>query len=166
MSDELEAFLRRAAQKRQKRRPAEIVLIEPGQEPVIAEPIPRQPLRATPHLHQGSFPDATPSEIGSPIQPERQALRFDESARTGNAPKRTGTSDITQTENATRLADHQLGRLQRSAESQAVDHADDVQLQRRSDLATEILDMLQTPQGGRRAILLQEILTPPVHRWE
>jgi len=163
MSDELEAFLRRAAQKRQKRRPAEIVLIEPGQESAAAE---SRPLRATPPIRPSGSSVGTPPEIRTPAEPARQSLRFDESARTGEVPKRTGTSDITQTENATWLADHQLGRLQRSAESQAVDHADDVPIQGRSDLATEILDMLQTQDGGRKAILLQEILNPPLHRWE
>jgi hypothetical protein len=163
MSDELEAFLRRAAQKRQKRRPAEIVLIDPSDEPVIAEPVHVPP-------RQSSRPPRSRGELAPPspvvIPPKRPHLRHSEGAGSGELPSRVGTSDVTQVDHATRLSDHQLGRLQRSAESQAVDHADDLPSGQRSGLAMEILELLQTQDGARRAILLNEILTPPVHRWE
>jgi hypothetical protein len=164
MSDELEAFLRRAAQKRQKRRPAEIVLIEPGDEPIVAEPVSEPPRRTSrPPQYRGA-PAPTPPPPSKP--PERTPLRYAEGPLSRPAPSASELAESIRPENVNRLADHHLGNLQRSAESMAVDHADDQPSPPASNIAAEILEMLKAPGGGRRAILLQEILTPPTQRWE
>jgi hypothetical protein len=166
MSDELEAFLRRAAQKRQKRRPAEIVLIEPGDEPVVAEPVPeprRRPSRPPQYRGASTAPPAPPAQ---PPPPVRAPLRYAEGPLSGPGSTALEIAESLRPENVNRLADHQLGHLQRSAESIAVDHADERPRVLASNIAAEIFELLRTPGGGRQAILLQEILTPPTQRWQ
>jgi hypothetical protein len=163
MSDELEAFLRRAAQKRQKRRPAEIVLIEPGVEPLELEPVPERPSFASLPPHAETKSSAPPSrpEPPSPSRPGPPQRRGEKRQRreTPAAPQRRSLDEQP-------MAEHRLGDLQQQAESRRVEGVDEEGGVLGAHLAQEIIQMLQSPGGARRAFILQEILTPPVHRWE
>jgi hypothetical protein len=162
MSDELEAFLRRAAQKRQKRRTAEIVLIEPDAEPVAHQPVPeRRPL--TPRTPP---PTSSSSPLPTTAPPQRSQADRPGTRREMPQPTSPRPSTRRHEEDAPVLAEHHLGRLLQQAQPGPGEHGLGVERTASSDSAQEILELLTSPGGARKAFILQEILAPPSHRWD
>ncbi len=153
MADDLEEFLQRAAQRR-KKRPPKIVVLEPTPvEPeVVASPPPisRPPLRGE-------------SGHTEPVRAEPVRAEVASRKPSYEPETRVEQADNLMEAHLHEVFDHRLGSLSRPLTEQ---QRDDTQVAKEPTVADEIIEMFQTPQNVRRAVLLNEILTPPAHRWK
>ena len=146
MSDEIEEFLRRAAQRRAGRRPPPVIeILEPE---ASAPPVARQVDRG---------PSEQESSTISPLDDSLDTSEFDRRAsELGGA---VGKADDKLEAHLHETFDHSVGRLRegRRPTSASGAHA--------GLSAAALIASLKSPQEVRKAIILSEILTPPFQRW-
>ncbi|QDS89785.1 hypothetical protein EC9_39850 [Rosistilla ulvae] len=152
MADDIEAFLRRAAQRRKEqaaRKAAPAAKSRPEYTDSRAERTIRQ-VRPEEVVVEAEIVDdsAGISDLSS------RHLQADHLANT------VGQADDKMEAHIQKVFDHQVGRLA-SEPSEPVIHSvvDD-------DIAKTLISLLQTPQGVQQAFLLREIIDRPEHRWD
>lgn len=150
MADDIEAFLRRAAERRKQ---------QAGRKPTAA-PRPRP-----------EYTDSRRERHVKQVQPEDvviQAELVDDGSLGGLSNRHLQDTHLAETvENADenmdahiqQVFDHQVGRLSHRDQQPTSDVA------LSGDLTQAIILMLQSPQGLQQAILLSEIFERPIDRW-
>lgn len=148
MADDLEAFLQRAAQKRKKRPPAQIVVLEPKTaEPiVVAEPVPLA----------SELASIGAEAVASHVERHLDNQPFE--SRANQLGERVGLADDMLEDHLKQVFEHRLGTLRDELPVEAAEVLE-------RPMAEEVLDMFRSTANLRRAVLLNEILTPPDHRW-
>jgi hypothetical protein len=160
MADDLEAFLRQAAQRRAARKAAA------PQAPQPARAVP--PARSPEPLASRSLTrqDADIVEaVVVPVAHERLESHVDTTQfqrRAEHLGETVGLADEQLESHLQAKFEHRLGALDDApgmpGEVQRPPSAAEL-------LAREILQMLTSPHSVRKAIVLNEILSPPAHRW-
>ena len=194
LSKEIDDFLKRAAEKRGARPPAEVEVIEPAtrDEPVIVaevvQPARRQqPTRRPPQRKQPS----SPTGRGVAAHVKQNVDTSDVTERASHLGEQIGQTDERLEQRLHDKFDHQVGRLTSqptdtpAAESQAalephaaIDASYDIpDLPSLPDLdssqaatvtaaqVSPISPIFESPEDLRRAIILNEILRRPTDRW-
>jgi hypothetical protein len=151
MSNEIEEFLRRAAQRRAARQPPpDIEILDT---PVDVEIVEAEPVVA--------------EDVATHVAKHLNTREFSE--RTSHLGEHVGMADDDMDAHLHQKFDHKLGRLGGALKSQVSDSDasayEQPQAAPASSGATEIAKLLRTPQNVRNAIVLSEILTRPEHRW-
>ncbi len=159
MADDLEAFLRQAAQRRaQRQKPAQ-------PKPPPARPQtqpPRSP--ATPQRPPVSSPVVEAVVIPSLVQSRVDTSGFERRAE--QLGEEVGLADEAMEAHLQQKFDHQVGTLSdvghdEIESSEVFDPAGESG----ATAAADIVAMLKNPNTVRQAVLLSEILSPPHHRW-
>ena len=165
LSDEVEAFLKSVQQKQGQqrrtqprqppRRPSQPVMAEVVESPVLAPVVPTL-------VSEGGGFGRGASISGDSVAKEAESV--------GQQAQALGSAiDLTDERVAEQLHnkfDHQLGQF--GSSQSASDDTTEATSQRDGcsmDLATDLRRMLSDPYEVRRAIVLSEILNPPVDRW-
>jgi len=172
MPDDLDSFLQRAAQQRQRRKQAEIVILEPSAGDLV--PTSPPPRTIAPPVRQA--PPPRPSQprpvvvIAEPVAPPRGedvaqhvATHLDSrqfERRASHLGERVEQADDTMQAHLHQVFDHSVGSM--GAPGQVVQSGDDAAA---AQMSFEIMDTFRDADNLRRAIILNEILTPPSHRW-
>ena len=146
MSNDIEAFLRRAAQRRVGRKPPDIEILEPE----ILEP--EQPLVAD----TVSAIDAVASHVAQRMDTDE----FDK--RASHLGQRVGLADDAMEAHLHEKFDHRLGRLADTSGAGATKGATKGAT---AIDAAKVAQLLRTPNGLKQAIILSELLNRPEHRW-
>ncbi len=163
MADDLEAFLRQAAQRRaQRQKPA-----APKPIPTAPQSPPRQaPVAPTPVRRLVEVVDAVVvPAASSPLAPTRvDTSQFERRAE--QLGEEVGLADEAMEAHLHQRFDHQVGSFSEGGLSSVDTSAPAEQLRESgSSFAQEIAAMLRDPLSVRRAIVLGDILNPPTHRW-
>ena len=159
MADDLEAFLRQAAQRRAGRK-----------KPAPAQPAPQPPASAQSRRPQPARrpPPAQPQVVEATVIPEPTS-RLDMSVDTSDFERRAehlgeevGLADEHLETRLHDKFDHKLGALS----EQGRESHEELGLSS-ADLASanDILALIADPVSLRNAIVLSEVLAPPRHRW-
>lgn len=145
MPNDLEDFLRRAAQRRQQK-----AAQEKQQAP--------QPRREPPQ-----YTDSRTERVARNVEPDEQVQVAD----VVEDPLHSYAARLQQVEDAKRAAAHVQREAKRTSDQLAKKSAK--QLRRTSaatgNPATDLITMLKSPGGMQQAILLREIFDRPEHRW-
>jgi hypothetical protein len=167
MADDLEAFLRQAAQRRAERKktPAR------KQTRPEAQTQPAQPQRPTPQRRPSAPPDdgieiieadAVPDDLG------RLTTHVNTSAfgrRAEHLGEEVGLADEELEARLHAKFDHRLGSLDDAPGMPGSPGSLDAAGSDIPSIAEEIANLLKQPDTVRNAIVLSEILSPPHHRW-
>ncbi|MEZ6090948.1 MAG: hypothetical protein R3C05_23595 [Pirellulaceae bacterium] len=152
MADDIEAFLRRAAQRRKE---------QAGRK----QPAPPRPR-----------PEYTDSRTERQVQRERpedivvEAELIDDTAglsqlaghhlKNEHLASQIEMADEKMEAHLTKVFDHSVGKL---GPGQSFDAS---QAMAEGDIAKTLISLLQSPQGLQQALLLREVIDRPTHRWE
>ncbi len=161
MADDLEAFLRQAAQRRAQRQTTAPRPAAPARPPVSA---PRHPHRAAP-LTPAPPPQPLPSKVvPAQVVPTAEASRVGTRVDTAEFEQRAehlgeevGLADEHMEAHIAQKFDHQVGSLELGDSAQAGAGSSRPRLSMSADLVA----MLKNPKTLRQAVLLSEILNPP-----
>jgi len=172
LSQEIEAFLKRAAQKRGGKPAGDVEVLEPqavGRDkpsprkavatkpaaPRVATVLPKSSLeKPRTDLRERHF-------IGDLVERHLPSRRFAD--HTSHLGELAGTADERMDSRIHGKFDHQIGSLAGSRMGDVTDF--DLEVMASAQPAEAIRRMLQSDAGLRQAIILSEILTPPAHRW-
>lgn len=172
LSQEIEAFLKRAADQRGGKPAREIEVLKPQpagrdkpapRKAVAAQAIPRRAVKM-PSDTKLEQPRADLRErhfIGDLVERHLPSQRF--SDHTSHLGELAGTADTRMDVRIHGKFDHRLGSLAGSSDRDVTDAAIDIATSQQP--ADAIRRLLQTDAGVRQAVILSEILTPPAHRW-
>jgi hypothetical protein len=166
MADDLEAFLRQAAQRRAQRqstapRPAAPTAPPAARPPVSAPPPPSAPLTRTP-APPAAAPKVAPPRLTPVAQVSRVGTRVDTAGfeqRAEHLGEEVGLADEHMEAHITQKFDHRVGSMGTGESAQAGAGASELALD-----AADLAALLQNPQTLRQAVLLSEILNPPHFR--
>lgn len=169
MSDEIDDFIRRAAERRKKgqgqgqRKPQR----PPAAQPAPA-PTPRPRARLAPEIVEAEVVEDINTSVARHLNTQSFQQRATQMTEVvDNADERV-EARLQQT------FDHKLGRLGQSDSPQveatstarsATDTAAQVSTARDNALLLELLRSFQSPQSIRQAVILSDILARPEHRW-
>ncbi len=156
MADDLEAFLRQAAQRRSQRQ-------KPAQ-PKPSPPTPRSssaaPRRTPPVVEAVVVPEVVPSIV----RPRVDTSGFEKRAE--QLGEEVGLADEAMETHLQEKFDHQVGTLSDDGlGSLETSEVFDPLAESRPPITGDIVAMLKNPTTVRQAILLSEVLSPPHHRW-
>jgi hypothetical protein len=159
MADDLEAFLRQAAQRRAQRK-------KPAAAKPAAPRAPRQPPR-TP-----SQTPPRPQVVEAVVVPETPPSRIDSRVdttefqqRAGHLGEEVGLADEAMETHLHATFDHQVGTLSDGEPDGLHLGSLDAVTEEVPTVAAEIGSLLADPRSVRQAIILSEILDRPHHRW-
>jgi hypothetical protein len=168
MADDLEAFLRQAAQRRAQRqagvaRPAAPAPPPPKRPlaPAPTAPAPRAPLAPPPARSTPPNPVVT-AEVVRPPETSRLGTRVNTSGfdqRAGQLGEEVGLADEHMDAHISEKFDHHVGSLDAGDAQQGGAGAGDLTFD-----VNELVAMLKEPQSLRYAVLLSEILNSPHFR--
>ncbi len=175
MADDLEAFLRQAAQRRaQRQKPAQRKGREPTpSRPEPAQPPPKQPPRPAARpprsLDVSSTPVVEAVVIDEQSLPRHLLLHVDTSQFEKRAEHLSEEVELADEAMGARLAqrfDHRIGTLaeDRLGPLESSQEFDPL-TEGASAVARDIVTMLKSPNTVRQAVVLSEILTPAHLRW-
>jgi hypothetical protein len=161
MADDLEAFLRQAAQRRAQRQTTAPRPAAPARPSASASPPPRVPLTPTP-APQASSSKVVTAQVVSTAEPSRLGTRVNTAEfehRAEHLGEDVGLADEHMEAQIAQKFDHQVGSFGLGDASQTDASG--------GELALDVADLvawLRNPQMLRHAVLLSEILDPPHFR--
>ncbi|MBN1851813.1 MAG: hypothetical protein JW829_03785 [Pirellulales bacterium] len=174
IANEIEEFLRRAANRRQRGQVEEVEVLVPDPikkgrpveaaivRPAVAVTRPQVGKLGTQPTHVATKPDDSAAELGRGVARHVNehigASSF--AARTSQLGEDIAYADERLESHLQQTFDHSVSRLVHRVLSPG-----DVQLQEASPFAESIVKMLQSPESMQQVILLNEILRRPGERW-
>jgi hypothetical protein len=161
MADDLEAFLRQAAQRRAQRQTTAPRPAAPARPSASASPPPRVPLTPTP-APQASSSKVVTAQVVSTAEPSRLGTRVNTAEfehRAEHLGEDVGLADEHMEAQIAQKFDHQVGSFGLGDASQTDVSGGEITL----DVA-DLVAWLRNPQMLRHAVLLSEILDPPHFR--
>jgi len=183
LADEVEQFLRRAAERRAGGRPRDVEVLRP-EEPPKPQPRPAQrpqtPRQQTPRPRPASQrPLAPPRPVEAVVvetleeRIERDSVEstvaqhLDAKGFTSRAEQLTSLdqADEQMEEHLHSVFDHRVGTLGRKAESISDDDPGSVPTPKVATSPTTLADILTSPANLRNAIVLSEVFRRPEERW-
>jgi hypothetical protein len=165
VNPEIEEFLRRAAQRRSAQQGQAPQPKRPAQRPPQARPAKPPPLPSAPPARQ----ELTPADVVSEVEAPRVASHVAEHLDNREFQQRTSkltnvdkeADDIKQ--HVHDVFDHQLGSLTKKATGQTLVPAEAVT---QAEAVHPVAALLGNSQNIRQAVILNEILTRPIDRWD
>lgn len=165
MADDLEAFLRQAAQRRAARKkPSPVARSQPqGERP---QPQRQQPQRRQPQRPAEPEIEEVIEIVDAQVVPEPKS-RLESHVDTSSFEQRAehlgedvGLADEQLVARLHRTFDHRVGSLDDGPGMPVLDKQEPA-----SAMAGDLAHLLADPASLRNAIVLSEIITPPQHRW-
>ncbi len=159
MADDLEAFLRQAAQRRAQR-----------QKPAAPKPAAPRPSRQPPRAASAAprAPQVVEAVVIPEMPPRRLETHVDTSQfqeRAGHLGEEVGLADEAMEMHLHDKFDHQVGTLSDGELGSLELGSLDLPTRDIPDVAAEISALLADPGSIRKAIILSEVLNPPDFRW-
>jgi hypothetical protein len=172
VAQEIEEFLRRAAEQRQGGRPAEVEVVRPepaaaGRRPHAAGRLDQGP------PHQGRLEPAAVDRVVE-VLPSRSDIaesveRHLGSDTLGRHAEQLGNEirdvDEKVEQRLSEKFDHQVGRLASQLGEESTSRSAPQVAVTGGKRTAELIELLRNPRGIRTAILVSEILNRPEHRW-
>jgi hypothetical protein len=166
MADDLEAFLRQAAQRRAQRqstapRPAAPAAPLTARLPLSVPPPPRAPLTPTP-APPAAAPKVAPPRLTPEAQVSRVGTRVDTAGfgqRAEHLGEEVGLADEQMEAHIAQKFDHQVGSMGPGDSTQT-----GAEIGALAFDAADLAALLKNPNSLRQAVLLSEILNPPHFR--
>lgn len=156
MADDIEAFLKRAAERRKSQQ---------GGQPARPQAAPAQPV-PTPQRPQAFQPQATPAPMITRVEPEVIDAELvdeedfsrltDRHLQDRHLAQEVGLADDKMDAHIHEVFDHRVGRLAHRKRANPL---------AQESTAAMLMELLQSPQGLQQAVLLREIFDRPDHRW-
>jgi len=173
--DDLDSFLQRAAQQRQKRKQAEIVILEPATSstptpapppaprpprtaPQPPQPRPARPAQPKPVIVIAEQVPARTEDISAHVATHLDSRQFEQ--RASHLGERVGLADDNLEAHLHQVFDHNVGSM--GVPGQVVQSTEDAAA---AAIQSDIMDAFRDADSMRRAIILNEILSPPGRRW-
>ena len=156
MADDLEAFLRQAAQRRAARKkPSQPRPAQPAQEATPPQQQRRLQPQPEPQVVEALVIEDEPSRLETHVD----TSKFDR--RAGHLGEEVGQADEQLEARLHKKFDHRLGALDDGPGMPRLPE----RVEEAPTVASEIAQLLSNPESVRHAIILSEVLTPPHHRW-
>jgi hypothetical protein len=162
MSDEIDDFIRRAAERR--RQQGQRRTQRPQQGQGQGKPAAQRPRPPRPSVTDAEIVSAEVVEETS--RPESRPLtRQDFDQRAAKLGEETAQADDRLEARLHQTFDHEIGTLHHAGTPQATDTASKVTPTFAHEMLISLVSALRSPQQVRQAIILGDILQRPEHRW-
>lgn len=172
MPDDIEDFIRRAAERRKQQQQGQPAQRKPAERP--AAPVPAQPrvplaapLKPAPVVEAEIVSAEVVEHVSSHVATHLSTTQFDQ--RAAQLGEETALADDRLEARLHQKFDHQLGRLTPTSVTNTAMPGAATTSERPTMLHVispgSLVEMLRSPQQIRNAIILSEILARPEHRW-